>query len=67
MIETTLSMCYTTNNKCQYWDPILASASVLNTYIAHDLNGLDAYTSCAVHEQYSVVARNERINYASYC
>ena len=39
------------------------AASVLNTYVVHDLNGLDAYTSHTVHEQDSVVVRQERANY----
>ena len=32
-------------------------------YIVHDLNNLDAYTLCPVHEQDSVLARHERVNY----
>ena len=32
-------------------------------HAVHDLNGLDAYTLCTVHEQDSVVVRNERNNY----
>ena len=42
---------------------ILTAVSVLNMYIVHDLNGLDANTSCTVHEQDSVVARHEKRNY----
>ena len=53
----------TTKNKYQHWDLILSALSVLNTYVVHDLNGLDAYTLCAMHEQESVVARHERTNY----
>ena len=34
----------TTNNKHQYWDPMLAAVSILNTYVVHDLNGLNSYT-----------------------
>ena len=36
---------------------------VLNMYIVHNLNGLDAYTLCTVDEQDSVVARHKRTNY----
>ena len=53
-------MCYATNNKHKHLDPILAAVSVLNTYVVHDLNSLDAYTSCTVHKQDSVVAMHER-------
>ena len=53
----------TTNNKHQHWDPIIAAVSVLNMYVVHYLNGLDAFTLCTVHEQDSVVARHERTNY----
>ena len=63
MIETILSMCYAINNKCRHWDPILAAVSILNTFVVHDLNGLDAYTLCTVHEQDPVMARHERRNY----
>ena len=42
---------------------ILAAVSILNTYIVHDLNGLDANTLCTVHEQDPVMARHERRNY----
>ena len=45
------------------WDPIHAAVSILNTYVVLDLNGLDAYTLCTLHEQDSVVARHEKINY----
>ena len=54
---------FITNNKHQHWDLILAAMSILNAYIIHDLNGLDSYTSYTVHEQDSVVARHEKINY----
>ena len=40
-----------------------AAVVVLNTYIFHDLNSLDAYTLCTVHEQDSVVARHQRKGY----
>ena len=50
-------------NECQHLDPILVDMSVLNMYVVCDLNGLDAYTSCTVHEQDSVVTRHERTNY----
>ena len=58
------AMCtLTTYNKHNHWDPILAAVSVFNMYIVHDnqlyLNGLDAYTSCTVHEQDSMVTRHE--------
>ena len=53
----------TTNNKCQRMNLILAAVSVLNMYAVRDLNSLDAYTLCTVHEQDSVVARNERTKY----
>ena len=56
-------MCYAINNKCQHWDLILPAVSVLNTYVVHDLNSLDANTLCTVHEQDSVMARHERRNY----
>ena len=42
---------------------MLDGVSVLNTYNVHDLNGLDAYTLCTVHEQESVMARHKRANY----
>ena len=42
---------------------MLDGVSVLNTYIVHDLKGLDAYTLCAVHEQELVMARHKRANY----
>ena len=32
-------------------------------YFVHDLNSLDAYTSCTVHEQDLVVAWYKRVNY----
>ena len=59
----------TTDNKHHCWDSILAAMSVLNTYVVHDLNSLDAYTLHTVHEQDSVVARYERTSYvhAWYC
>ena len=60
MIETILSMCYASNNKCHHWDLIPAAVSA---YIIHDLNSLDAYTLCTVHKQDSVVARHKRTNY----
>ena len=44
----------------QYWDLILAAVSVLNMYIVHDLNSLDTYTLCTVHEQHSLVTRHGR-------
>ena len=53
----------TTNNKRQHWDPIIAAVYVLNMYSVHDLNNLDAYTLCPVHEQDSVVARHKRVKY----
>ena len=53
----------TTNNKHQCYDSIHAAVSILNTYIANDLNGLDTYTLCTVHEHDSVVASHERTNY----
>ena len=31
--------------------------------MVNDLNGLDTYTLCTVHEQDSVVARHKRTNY----
>ena len=40
----------TTDNKHEHWVPILTAVSVLNTYSVHDLNGLDTYNSCTVHE-----------------
>ena len=45
------SYTLTTNNKRQDWDLILAAMSVLNTYIVLDLNGLDTYTLCTVHNR----------------
>ena len=50
-------------NASSYWYPIFAAVSILIMYVVHDLNSLDAYTSCTVHEQDSVVARHERTNY----
>ena len=52
-----------TTNKRKHWDPILAAVSVLNMYVVHDLNGLNAYTSCTMLEQDSVVVRHENTNY----
>ena len=66
IIETILSMRYVHTlhyNKCQYWDPILTAVSVLNMYVDDDLNSLDTYTWCIVHEHDSVVVKNERTNY----
>ena len=57
----------TTYNKFQSWDPMLAAAAMSVLHVIHDdqlyLNGLDAYTLCAVHEQNSVVARHKRTNH----
>ena len=39
------------------------AVAVLNTYNVYDLNSLDAYTLCTVHEQEPVVARHEITNY----
>ena len=39
------------------------AVSILNMYVVHDLNGLDTYTLCTVHEQDSVVVRHKRTNY----
>ena len=57
---------FTTNNKHQHWDSILAAVSVLNTYVVHDLYSLDAYTLCMVHEQDLVLARHKTTNYTRY-
>ena len=51
----------TTNNKRQHWDLILTAVSVSNMYIVHDMNDLDTYPSCAVHERDSVVARTTHV------
>ena len=51
---------YGTNEKCQLWDLILAAVSVLNMYIVHDLNGLNACTLWIVHKQCSVTERHKR-------
>ena len=57
-------MCtLTTNNKCQHWDLIHATASVLNMYVVHDLGVLDAYTACTVHKLDSVVVKHKKTNY----
>ena len=40
-----------------------AAMSIFNMYVVHNFNGLDVYTSCIVHEQNSVVARDDRTNY----
>ena len=42
---------------------MLDAVSVLKMYIVHDLNSLDAYTLCIVHEQDVVVVRHKRTNY----
>ena len=42
---------------------MLAAVSILNTYAVNDLNSLNPYTSCTVHEQNSGMARHERTNY----
>ena len=42
--------------------PILAAVSILNTYVAHDLNGLGTYNPFTVHEQDTIVARHKRTN-----
>ena len=52
---------FTTNNKCQHWDMILAALSVLNAYVVHGLNGLDTYILCTVYEQ------DENKLHACYC
>ena len=62
MIEIILSICYVTYDKRQHLDLMLAAVSVLNLCIVHDLNSLEAYTSCTVHEQDSVVVRHKRRN-----
>ena len=31
--------------------------------VVHDLSGLDAYTSCTVHEEDSVMVKYQKINY----
>ena len=70
VIETILSMCYIHIThllliiSASTGTNILAAVFVLNiaTYFFHDLNGLDGYTLCTVHEQDSVVVRHERIN-----
>ena len=43
-----------------------AAVAVLNTYVVHDLNSLDAYTLHTVHEQDLVVARHKRTNYMCF-
>ena len=54
----------TTNCKRQCWDPIVVAASVLYTYVDHDLmNSLDPYTLGTKHEQDLVMVRHERANY----
>ena len=40
-----------------------AAVAILNMYIDHDLNGLDAYTLHTVHEQDLTVVRHEGTNY----
>ena len=40
-----------------------AAVAVLDMYVAHNLNGLDAYTWHTVLEQDLVVARHKRKNY----
>ena len=40
-----------------------AAVAVLNMYVVHNLNGLDAYTLHTVHEQDSVMTRHKRKNY----
>ena len=40
-----------------------AALSVLNMYVVHDLNGLDACTLYTVHEEDLELVRHERTNY----
>ena len=65
----TVTHTLSTNNKCQRWDPILCCCcTVLNTYVVHDFNGLDAYTLRTVHEQDSVVVRHVKTKvHMCYC
>ena len=57
--NTHSSLIISVSTGAQYF----AAVTVLNTYNVHDLNSLDTYSSCTVHEQDSVVARHERTNY----
>ena len=53
-LEDILSMCYVHThdyNKHWCWDLILVADPVSNTYIVHNMNGLDTYISCTVHER----------------
>ena len=72
MIETMYSknmqLCYirthsplitSTRARSRYFAVVI----VLNTYVVHDSNSLNAYTLCTVHEQDSVVVRHKRTNY----
>ena len=56
-LYSLLAIKLTINNKHQRWYLIFASVSILNMYVVHDLNSLNAYTSCTVHEQDSIVPR----------
>ena len=62
MLHTDSSLLLSSECVCSI---VFAAVSALNIYMCtvQDLNGLDAYTSCTVHEQDSVVARHERTNY----
>ena len=51
------------------WTQYFAAMALLNTYVVHNLNSLDTYTSLTVHDQELVAARHKRTNHtrASAC
>ena len=53
------SLIISTSAESQYF----ATVTILNMYIVHDLNGLDAFTLHTVHEQDLMVVRHEGTNY----
>ena len=59
MLRTHTQLIISANTGTRYF----AAVAVLNTYVVHDLNNLDAYSLRTVHKQDSMVVRHNRINY----
>ena len=51
------------------WTRYFAAMALLNTYVVHNLNSLDSYTSLTVDDQELMAARHKRTNHtrASAC
>ena len=59
MLHTHSLLIISASTETRYF----AAVTILNTYVANDLNGLDAYTSYTLHEQDLVVVMYEKTNY----